>query len=143
MKAKIKYSCSFLCWTEIIVCCYYFETEASLPTSFHKYYLLCFFFFFLQLYQPFLETQESMLLELDQRIKGSKLFEELFKEFESQKVCYLPLNTFFLKPGQRLLHYKLVLERKYLYFYFHGSFFLFWGCLFNNTLITCAVVHLM
>ncbi|XP_025079933.1 FERM, ARHGEF and pleckstrin domain-containing protein 2-like isoform X2 [Pomacea canaliculata] len=64
-----------------------------------------------QLYQPFLETQESMLLELDQRIKGSKLFEELFKEFESQKVCYLPLNTFFLKPGQRLLHYKLVLER--------------------------------
>lgn len=117
----------------------------SITSNIFSQILLALFFFFLQLYQPFLETQESMLLELDQRIKGSKLFEELFKEFESQKVCYLPLNTFFLKPGQRLLHYKLVLERKYLYFYFHMSLFFFGGgvCLFNNTLITCAVEHLM
>lgn len=35
----------------------------------------------------------------------------MYKEFELQKVCYLPLNTFLLKPIQRLMHYKLILER--------------------------------
>ena len=52
-----------------------------------------------------------MVSELDQRVKSNKTFEEAYREFESQKVCYLPLNTFFLKPGQRMLHYKLILER--------------------------------
>ena len=27
-------------------------------------------------------------------------------------MCYLPLNTFLLKPAQRLMHYKLILESK-------------------------------
>lgn len=35
----------------------------------------------------------------------------MYKEFELQKVCYLPLNTFLLKPIQRLLHYRLLLRR--------------------------------
>ncbi|POI23880.1 hypothetical protein CIB84_012371, partial [Bambusicola thoracicus] len=35
----------------------------------------------------------------------------VYKEFELQKVCYLPLNTFLLKPIQRLMHYKLILGR--------------------------------
>ena len=54
-----------------------------------------------------------MVLELEQRVKSNKTFEEAYREFESQKVCYLPLNTFFLKPGQRMLHYRLILERKF------------------------------
>ncbi|XP_070173491.1 FERM, ARHGEF and pleckstrin domain-containing protein 2-like [Littorina saxatilis] len=64
-----------------------------------------------QLYQNYFSAQEDMVSELDQRVKHNKTFEEAYREFESQKVCYLPLNTFFLKPGQRLLHYRLVLER--------------------------------
>lgn len=35
----------------------------------------------------------------------------VYKEFELQKVCYLPLNTFLLKPIQRLVHYRLLLSR--------------------------------
>ncbi|KAK7456554.1 hypothetical protein BaRGS_00039332 [Batillaria attramentaria] len=63
------------------------------------------------LYRNYFNSQEDIVLALDQRVRGNKSFEELYKEFESQKVCYLPLNTFFLKPGQRLLHYRLIVER--------------------------------
>jgi len=31
-------------------------------------------------------------------------------DFEAQKLCYLPLTAFYLKPYQRLLHYQLLLE---------------------------------
>ena len=65
-----------------------------------------------QLYKKVFETQEEMVSELDQRLKSNKNLEDAYHEFESQKVCYLPLNTFFLKPGQRILHYKLILESK-------------------------------
>ena len=40
-------------------------------------------------------------------------FQQLFKDFESQKVCYLPLTSLILKPLHRLLHYELLVERKY------------------------------
>ena len=39
-------------------------------------------------------------------------FQQLFKDFESQKVCYLPLTSLILKPLHRLLHYELLIERK-------------------------------
>ena len=60
----------------------------------------------------YLEKQDDILMELDKAVKSDKDFEFLYKDFEGQKVCYLPLNTFLLKPGQRLLHYKLLLESK-------------------------------
>jgi len=60
----------------------------------------------------FLEKQDDILDELDKAQRTHKEFEHVYKDFESQKVCYLPLSTFLLKPGQRLLHYKLLLESK-------------------------------
>lgn len=65
----------------------------------------------LEHYMNYLEKQDDILMELDKAVKTDKEFECLYKDFEGQKVCYLPLNTFLLKPGQRLLHYKLLLER--------------------------------
>lgn len=62
-------------------------------------------------YMNYLEKQDDILVELDRAQKSNKDFDYLYKDFEAQKVCYLPLNTFLLKPGQRLLHYKLLLER--------------------------------
>ncbi|XP_060083379.1 FERM, ARHGEF and pleckstrin domain-containing protein 2-like [Ylistrum balloti] len=62
-------------------------------------------------YKNYLDKQESILTELEHAVKKQKSFEKMYKEFESQKVCYLPLNTFILKPAQRILHYKLLLER--------------------------------
>ncbi|XP_051016942.1 FERM, ARHGEF and pleckstrin domain-containing protein 1 [Acomys russatus] len=48
---------------------------------------------------------------LEASIKGSRRLEHFCRDFELQKVCYLPLNTFLLRPLHRLMHYKQVLER--------------------------------
>ncbi|XP_055465555.1 FERM, ARHGEF and pleckstrin domain-containing protein 1 isoform X1 [Psammomys obesus] len=48
---------------------------------------------------------------LETAIRGSRRLEHFCRDFELQKVCYLPLNSFLLRPLQRLMHYKQVLER--------------------------------
>uniref|UniRef100_A0A2I3TDY2 FERM, ARHGEF and pleckstrin domain-containing protein 1 n=1 Tax=Pan troglodytes TaxID=9598 RepID=A0A2I3TDY2_PANTR len=48
---------------------------------------------------------------LENGIKSSRRLENFCRDFELQKVCYLPLNTFLLRPLHRLMHYKQVLER--------------------------------
>ena len=64
------------------------------------------------MYEYYLSRQEDILADIDLRMKRDKKFEDYYKDFEGQKVCYLPLNTFILKPAHRLLHYKLILERE-------------------------------
>ncbi|KAG7263330.1 hypothetical protein CRUP_002222 [Coryphaenoides rupestris] len=59
----------------------------------------------------FLQKHDEVLTELEKASRRLKKLEAVYKEFELQKVCYLPLNTFLLKPVQRLMHYKLILER--------------------------------
>lgn len=66
----------------------------------------------LQMYEAYLDRQEEILSDVDLRMKRDKKFEDYYKDFEGQKVCYLPLNTFVLKPAHRLLHYRLILERE-------------------------------
>uniref|UniRef100_A0AAY5ER18 FERM, ARHGEF and pleckstrin domain-containing protein 2 n=1 Tax=Electrophorus electricus TaxID=8005 RepID=A0AAY5ER18_ELEEL len=59
----------------------------------------------------YLQQHDEVLTELEKATKRVKKLEVVYKEFELQKVCYLPLNTFLLKPIQRLMHYRLILER--------------------------------
>ncbi|XP_053160683.1 FERM, ARHGEF and pleckstrin domain-containing protein 2 isoform X2 [Hemicordylus capensis] len=59
----------------------------------------------------YLQKHDEILMELEKATKRIKKLEMVYKEFELQKVCYLPLNTFLLKPIQRLMHYKLILGR--------------------------------
>ncbi|CAH1780617.1 unnamed protein product [Owenia fusiformis] len=65
----------------------------------------------LQLYINYIEKHEEILNEIQNAQRTNRKFETIYKEFEGQKVCYLPLNTFLLKPAQRLLHYQLILTR--------------------------------
>lgn len=65
----------------------------------------------LQEFTSYLQKHDEVLTELEKATKRLKKLETVYKEFELQKVCYLPLNTFLLKPIQRLMHYKLILER--------------------------------
>ncbi|XP_061744824.1 FERM, ARHGEF and pleckstrin domain-containing protein 2-like isoform X3 [Nerophis ophidion] len=58
-----------------------------------------------------LQQHDQVLSELEQASRRVKKLEAVYKEFELQKVCYLPLNTFLLKPIQRLMHYQLILQR--------------------------------
>ncbi|XP_064194947.1 FERM, ARHGEF and pleckstrin domain-containing protein 2-like [Anguilla rostrata] len=62
-------------------------------------------------FTSYLQKHNEVLTELEKSTKRLKKLETVYKEFELQKVCYLPLNTFLLKPIQRLMHYKLILER--------------------------------
>ncbi|XP_012680786.1 FERM, ARHGEF and pleckstrin domain-containing protein 2 isoform X2 [Clupea harengus] len=62
-------------------------------------------------FTSYLQKHDEVLTELEKATKRLKKLETVYKEFELQKVCYLPLNTFLLKPIQRLMHYKLILER--------------------------------
>ena len=51
-----------------------------------------------------------MLISLDSECQESRTFERIYREFEAQKVCYLPINAFLLKPSQRLFHYQLIIN---------------------------------
>ncbi|KAH0623976.1 hypothetical protein JD844_007207 [Phrynosoma platyrhinos] len=62
-------------------------------------------------FTSYLQKHDEILTELEKATKRIKKLEMVYKEFELQKVCYLPLNTFLLKPIQRLMHYKLILGR--------------------------------
>uniref|UniRef100_A0A8C5K9L4 FERM, ARHGEF and pleckstrin domain-containing protein 2 n=1 Tax=Jaculus jaculus TaxID=51337 RepID=A0A8C5K9L4_JACJA len=59
----------------------------------------------------YFQRHDEVLTELEKATKHCKKLEMVYKEFELQKVCYLPLNTFLLKPIQRLVHYRLLLSR--------------------------------
>lgn len=52
-----------------------------------------------------------VLERLDSAFKQNIHFEQLYRDFETQKVCYLPLTTFVLKPLHRLLQYQQLLDR--------------------------------
>lgn len=65
----------------------------------------------LQWYRIHFQRHQEILLELDKAVRQHDEFERAINEFESQKVCYLPLHAFLLKPAQRLVHYRLLLER--------------------------------
>ncbi|XP_048789136.1 FERM, ARHGEF and pleckstrin domain-containing protein 1 isoform X9 [Lagopus muta] len=54
---------------------------------------------------------DEILTELENGIKNSRKLETFCRDFELQKVCYLPLNTFLLRPLHRLMHYKQIMER--------------------------------
>nr|XP_033805623.1 FERM, ARHGEF and pleckstrin domain-containing protein 1 isoform X2 [Geotrypetes seraphini] len=58
-----------------------------------------------------LQKHNEVLMELEKGIRNSRKLEALCRDFELQKVCYLPLNTFILRPLHRLMHYKQIMER--------------------------------
>ncbi len=57
-----------------------------------------------------MENYDRLLTELEYVLKHNRRFDFIYKEFESQKFCYLPLISFLFKPLQRLLHYEYLLE---------------------------------
>lgn len=64
-----------------------------------------------QLLTAHLQKHSEALLELEKTCRSSRKLEVLCRDFELQKVCYLPLNIIFLRPLHRLMHYKQILER--------------------------------
>lgn len=65
----------------------------------------------LKQFTSYFQRHDEVLTELEKATKRFKKLETVYREFELQKVCYLPLNTFLLKPVQRLVQYRLLLSR--------------------------------
>ncbi|XP_046393623.1 FERM, ARHGEF and pleckstrin domain-containing protein 1-like [Ischnura elegans] len=65
----------------------------------------------LSLYHDFLGKHLHVLEQLDLAFRKNRKFEQLYRDFEQQKICYLPITSFVLKPLQRLLHYQNLLNR--------------------------------
>ncbi|KAK0098631.1 hypothetical protein PV326_005964 [Microctonus aethiopoides] len=65
----------------------------------------------LPLYDQYLEHLIPVLEKMEYSIRTSQRFDQLCREFEAQKHCYLPLSSFLLKPLQRLLHYNSIIDR--------------------------------
>ncbi|XP_053453199.1 FERM, ARHGEF and pleckstrin domain-containing protein 2 isoform X3 [Nycticebus coucang] len=62
-------------------------------------------------FTSYFQRHDEVLTELEKATKRFRRLEAVYKEFELQKVCYLPLNAFLLKPTQRLVYYRLLLSR--------------------------------
>ncbi|KAF7709599.1 FERM, ARHGEF and pleckstrin domain-containing protein 1 isoform X1 [Silurus meridionalis] len=58
-----------------------------------------------------LQKHSECVSELEAACRTVHRLETLCRDFELQKVCYVPLNVFILRPLHRLLHYKQILER--------------------------------
>jgi len=70
---------------------------------------------YVQMYRVLLDRHEELLVQLDLTARRLPEVQRAIDEFEVQKICYLPLTTFLLKPVQRLLHYQLILDRKFAF----------------------------
>ncbi|XP_012274330.1 FERM, ARHGEF and pleckstrin domain-containing protein 1 isoform X2 [Orussus abietinus] len=64
----------------------------------------------LPLYDQYLENLIPAVEKMEYAMRTSKRFDQLCRDFESQKHCYLPLSSFLLKPLQRLLHYNSIID---------------------------------
>ncbi|KAF5271311.1 hypothetical protein FQA39_LY08109 [Lamprigera yunnana] len=65
----------------------------------------------LPVYEEYLDGHISVLERLDSAFKQNNRFEQLYRDFEMQKVCYLPFTVFVLKPLHRLLQYQNLLQK--------------------------------
>ncbi|KAL0281562.1 UNVERIFIED_CONTAM: hypothetical protein PYX00_002510 [Menopon gallinae] len=67
-------------------------------------------------YMKYLDNHLLILERLDAAFRKNRKFEQLYRDFELQRVCYLPLSSFILKPLQRLMHYHNLLSRLIKYY---------------------------
>uniref|UniRef100_A0A8C1Y5M6 FERM, ARHGEF and pleckstrin domain-containing protein 1 n=1 Tax=Cyprinus carpio TaxID=7962 RepID=A0A8C1Y5M6_CYPCA len=58
-----------------------------------------------------LQMISECVFALERACVASRRLECVCREFELQKVCYIPLNVFLLSPLHRLLHYRQILDR--------------------------------
>ena len=63
-------------------------------------------------YLKYVDSHSLILEKLEDALLKDTRFAQIYREFEEQKVCYLPITTLLLKPMHRILHYELLLDSK-------------------------------
>lgn len=66
----------------------------------------------LPIYEEYLEIHREFLERLNEMYETDDTFQQIYREFEQQKICYIPIGALLLKPLHRLLHYHIILESK-------------------------------
>lgn len=69
----------------------------------------------LPVYDEYVENHRHFLERLQLLYDTDEMFQQIYREFEQQKICYIPIGSLILKPLHRLLHYQIVLESKTQY----------------------------
>ncbi|XP_022239414.1 FERM, RhoGEF and pleckstrin domain-containing protein 2-like isoform X1 [Limulus polyphemus] len=64
-----------------------------------------------ELYDRYLEKLPLVLERISSAYKYNQHFEQIYRDFELQKACYLPLSYFLLAPAYRLTLYCAILQR--------------------------------
>ncbi|XP_054721469.1 FERM, ARHGEF and pleckstrin domain-containing protein 2-like [Uloborus diversus] len=64
-----------------------------------------------EFYTGYVEKLPFILERLNSAYCANTHFERMFCDFEMQRVCYLPLTSFLLRPAHRLMHYINLLEK--------------------------------
>lgn len=64
----------------------------------------------LPIYEEYLECHMEVLQRMNDLYENDERFQTIYREFEQQKICYLPISYFVLKPLYRLLHYETILN---------------------------------
>ncbi|XP_065364796.1 FERM, ARHGEF and pleckstrin domain-containing protein 2 isoform X1 [Calliphora vicina] len=65
----------------------------------------------LPIYDEYVQAHGEILQCLNEMFETDNRFQQIYKDFEQQKICYLPIGELLLKPLNRMLHYQLILER--------------------------------
>lgn len=68
----------------------------------------------LPVYEDYIEQHREFLEKLHDAYENDDIFQQIYREFEQQKICYIPIGSLVLKPLHRLLHYQIILESKLL-----------------------------
>lgn len=68
-------------------------------------------------YEEYLEHHRDFLERLNDLYETDDSFQQIYREFEQQKVCYVPIGTLVLRPLTRLLHYQFLLESMFTHFF--------------------------
>lgn len=66
----------------------------------------------LPVYDEYVQSHIEILHCMNEMFETDERFQQIYKDFEQQKLCYLPLGELLLKPLNRILHYQLILERE-------------------------------
>lgn len=64
----------------------------------------------LPVYEEYVEGHREFLERLNDLYETDESFQQIYREFEQQKICYVPIAALVLRPLHRLLHYQLMLE---------------------------------
>ena len=62
-------------------------------------------------FEPFFERLEGIMHEIESSLQLYPRFLQLWRSFESRKLCYLPISTFLIKPLCRLFQYYSAIGR--------------------------------